>query len=84
MTAVKINREDQDKALDLDHELPSGESESAVAETQAARDNELAQLKTERDTLYDRLARLQAEFETFASGRCVSSRIFVTSLWRMR
>ena len=65
MTAVKINREDQDKALDLDHELPSGESETASAETQAARDNELAQLKTERDTLYDRLARLQAEFDNF-------------------
>jgi molecular chaperone GrpE len=66
MTAVKINGQDQDKALDLDHELPSGEGENAsAAETQGARDNELAQLKTERDTLYDRLARLQAEFDNY-------------------
>lgn len=65
MTAVKINGQDQNKALDLDHELPPGEGDGASSETQAARDNELAQLKTERDTLYDRLARLQAEFDNY-------------------
>ncbi|HLH08175.1 MAG TPA: nucleotide exchange factor GrpE [Terriglobales bacterium] len=65
MTAVKVNREDQDKALDLDHELPSGENETASVESQAASDRELSQLKSERDTLYDRLARLQAEFDNY-------------------
>lgn len=66
MKAVKINRQDQDRELDLDHELPSGENESVPAqEAQAERDNELSQLKSERDMLYDRLARLQAEFDNY-------------------
>ena len=43
-------------ALDLEHELPSGE-ESAQEPA------ELTQVRQERDALLDRLARLQAEFD---------------------
>jgi molecular chaperone GrpE len=63
--------------LDLDHELPpsDGSEDSAAAEPIAARgeaqagaepaalQQELEKAKAERDTLLDRLARLQAEFE---------------------
>ncbi len=47
-----------DPQLDVDHELPP--AEDAASEAQA---NELEKLRVERDQLYDRLARLQAEFE---------------------
>ena len=56
--------------LDLEHELPASEQgdeggvpSSRVSEDPAATDTELQKLKVERDTLLDRLARLQAEFE---------------------
>src|SRR5581483_8556774 len=51
--------------LDAEHELPAGENlpEAGGTEAAAARDAELQKLKAERDTLVDRLARLQAEFE---------------------
>ena len=59
--------------LDLEHELPPGEDDDNGQEagTPAAQppgaeggpQNELRKLKTERDMLYDRLARLQADFE---------------------
>lgn len=56
--------------LDLEHELPAsdqgdegGDSSANVSEVAAATDTELQKLKVERDTLLDRLARLQAEFE---------------------
>jgi molecular chaperone GrpE len=54
--------------LDLEHELPASdeqaESASVGRPTDAAvADSELQKLKSERDTLLDRLARLQAEFE---------------------
>ena len=54
--------------LDLEHELPASdeqdESASLGRQTDAAvADSELQKLKSERDTLLDRLARLQAEFE---------------------
>ena len=51
----KSNFEPQ--TLDVEHELPSGAGEETG--------RELEQLKTERDTLYDRLAHLQAEFDNF-------------------
>src|SRR5690348_2595477 len=44
------------EGLDLEHELPAGETASGG-------DQELERLKQERDTLLDRLARQQAEFE---------------------
>jgi molecular chaperone GrpE len=56
--------------LDLEHELPAsdegdegGGPSANVSEVAAATDTELQKLKVERDTLLDRLARLQAEFE---------------------
>jgi len=58
--------------LDLEHELPAGErdgSESGTAQEQssatAALTQELERVKTERDQLFDRAARQQAEFENF-------------------
>jgi molecular chaperone GrpE len=54
------------RALDLEHELPPAESnEQETASTAAARQEELESLRQERDTLLDRLARLQAEFDNF-------------------
>ena len=55
-----------DPILDTERELPAagglgGESASEASTT--VRDSELQKLKAERDTLLDRLARLQAEFE---------------------
>jgi molecular chaperone GrpE len=45
-----------DQHLDIDHELPASED----ADAQAA---ELEKLRAERDSLVDRLARVQAEFD---------------------
>ena len=57
--------------LDLDHELPPGDDEGDGQQGSAApappgealAGDELRKLKAERDMLYDRLARLQADFE---------------------
>ncbi|MBZ5647262.1 MAG: nucleotide exchange factor GrpE [Acidobacteriia bacterium] len=61
--------------LDLEHELPPGEDggevtpEAGAPESQApiseaaAQQEELRKLRAERDALYDRLARQQADFE---------------------
>jgi molecular chaperone GrpE len=50
----------QDQHLDIDHELPASEE----AESQAADQNsEIEKLRAERDSLVDRLARMQAEFD---------------------
>jgi len=63
------------RGLDLEHELPaadsgesspasvSAETPSGAAEEPSALAAELQKLKAERDTLLDRLARMQAEFE---------------------
>lgn len=58
------------RGLDLEHELPAGdgnESSAAApgsaASEASAQEAELQKLKAERDTLLDRLARAQAEFE---------------------
>ena len=56
MTTAEGNGESR---LDLEHELPIGEEEQQASAAEA----ELAKLKAERDTLYDRVARLQAEFD---------------------
>jgi molecular chaperone GrpE len=66
---AKKNEQDEmnDSAtdLDLDHELAEGDT----AETEAAMDvvplEEYQKLKAERDALFDRAARQQAEFENF-------------------
>ena len=49
--------------LDLDHELPSAEEETADARTSA--DTELEALRAEKANYLDRLARLQAEFDNY-------------------
>src|SRR6202140_94744 len=55
--------------LDLDHELPAGDGNDGSSATAAegtvapAGESELQKLKAERDSLLDRLARAQAEFE---------------------
>lgn len=59
--------------LDLEHELPPAENDGSEsqqgspaqsqASTEAAPPDELRTLKAERDLLYDRLARMQADFE---------------------
>ena len=56
--------------LDAERELPAGENEADVLEQAGApaaapeaRDEELRRLKGEREELYDRLARMQAEFD---------------------
>ena len=53
---------------ELEHELPAGDSEDDTAPTAAvagtaAANSEVEKLKSERDALLDRLARLQAEFD---------------------
>lgn len=61
----------QSSELDLDHELPAGHGDDGAAETpeqprqSSAGGDELQTLRAERDTLLDRLARLQAEFENY-------------------
>ncbi len=58
--------------IDLEHELPAGdgeESSSAPSQTSASEgegsglEAELQRVKADRDSLYDRLARAQAEFD---------------------
>jgi len=50
--------------LDVEHELPAGEDDGAQAAA-AIPSTEYQKLKEERDLLFDRLARLQAEFDNF-------------------
>lgn len=56
--------------LDVEHELPASDDNEPETHTKVSgvaepvtRDAEMQKLKAERDTLLDRLARLQAEFE---------------------
>jgi molecular chaperone GrpE len=63
---VRSETRAENSGLDLEHELPAsdGETESGVArEEVSAPESELQKLKAERDSLLDRLARMQAEFE---------------------
>lgn len=72
---VKVNGKTQAERLDLEHELPAGDGDEtaeipAYGERKrppqpevAGGDDEASKLKAERDSLIDRLARLQAEFE---------------------
>jgi molecular chaperone GrpE len=67
----KANGKQQDTAgLDLEHELPAGDGDDRSSSGEASTvtegsgtDTELQKLKAERDSLLDRLARAQAEFE---------------------
>ncbi len=73
-----IRMEDKRQHADLEHELPEAdlsdgfEEKTAAPEAQAAagpaedqQEAELKKLREERDTLFDRLARLQAEFDNY-------------------
>jgi molecular chaperone GrpE len=59
----------ESSGLDLDHELPASGDDpeastgSAARQESSAPQTELQKLKAERDSLLDRLARMQAEFE---------------------
>jgi len=64
-------QEVETNGLDLDHELPAAEGDELPSSVQAGKtsaeptgvDAELQKVKAERDSLLDRLARAQAEFE---------------------
>ncbi len=73
-----IRVEDKRRRTDMEHELPPAdpsdgfeESAAGAPEAQSApviespADAELRKLREERDTLFDRLARLQAEFDNY-------------------
>jgi molecular chaperone GrpE len=53
----------EDQHLDIDHELPAGENTGAPAQTPSDSDSDVEKLRAERDSLVDRLARMQAEFD---------------------
>ena len=59
--------EEQKSNLDLEHELPPGDGAedpgAAASGESSVPDTELEKVKAERDSLLDRLARMQAEFE---------------------
>jgi molecular chaperone GrpE len=67
MAKVNGQSEARNAKLDLDHELPAGDGDettvAAVSGETSAAESELQKLKAERDSLLDRLARAQAEFE---------------------
>jgi molecular chaperone GrpE len=67
MAKVNGKSETRNAGLDVDHELPAGDGdETTVAEASgepSTPESELQKLKAERDSLLDRLARAQAEFE---------------------
>jgi molecular chaperone GrpE len=52
----------EDQHLDIDHELPVGEDPGRAGQS-ADSDSEVEKLRAERDSLVDRLARMQAEFD---------------------
>jgi molecular chaperone GrpE len=53
----------EDQHLDIDHELPAGENTGAPAQNASDSDSDVEKLRAERDSLVDRLARMQAEFD---------------------
>jgi molecular chaperone GrpE len=67
MGKVNGKSEARNAGLDLERELPAGDGDEttvmASAGEAAAPESELQKLKAERDSLLDRLARAQAEFE---------------------
>src|SRR5271163_1310756 len=69
MVKVNVKSEGKNAALDLDRELPPGTRDgddspiAAVTADSSSPESELQKLKAERDSLLDRLARAQAEFD---------------------
>src|SRR5271163_4356413 len=67
MSKVNGKSEAKNAGLDLDHELPAGDGDETTTEARGGEssvsESEIQKLKAERDSLLDRLARAQAEFE---------------------
>jgi molecular chaperone GrpE len=70
MARINVKSDASARELDPEHELPASDDTTdevmpgmAAGAQTGGRDAELEKLKAERDTLLDRLARLQAEFE---------------------
>ena len=67
MSKANGKSEAKNAGLDLDHELPAGDGNEPTAGASGGEssgpESELQKLKAERDSLLDRLARAQAEFE---------------------
>jgi molecular chaperone GrpE len=67
MSKANGKSEAKNAGLDLDHELPAGDGNESTAGASGGEssgpESELQKLKAERDSLLDRLARAQAEFE---------------------
>ena len=63
-----------DSRLDLEHELPAADETQSDPLTQV--EPELDKIKAERDALYDRLARLQAEFDNFRKRQAKENQDF--------
>jgi molecular chaperone GrpE len=53
----------EDQHLDVDHELPVGEDTGTTNQSASDGSSEVEKLRAERDSLVDRLARMQAEFD---------------------
>ena len=66
-TKAEIHRLDMERELpaaeDGENDAPVNATPSAAASEASSADNELLRLKAERDTLLDRMARMQADFE---------------------
>jgi len=69
-----IRVEDKGRRADLEHELPAADPADGFEEKEASaeaaaleprQDDEVKKLREERDSLFDRLARLQAEFDNY-------------------
>src|SRR5215471_12602675 len=74
-----VRVEEKRQRADLEHELPvaepgdgfeetsaaSGEQETATPAAETPAEAEIKKLREERDVLFDRLARLQAEFDNY-------------------
>ncbi len=67
MAKTNGRSEVQNTNLDVEHELPAGDGSENSAQASASEspisDSEIQRIKAERDSLLDRLARMQAEFE---------------------
>jgi len=57
----KTEVREEEQPLDAEHELPAAEGDASAPG--AAQVSEVEKLRAERDTLLDRLARMQAEFD---------------------
>src|SRR5215469_5024505 len=69
-----IRVEDKGRRADLEHELPAADPADGFEEKEASaeataleprEDDEIKKVREERDSLFDRLARLQAEFDNY-------------------